>query len=192
MTPELEWLASRPDQVPLRLKATSVGLLDALVRDGNSGIPRSLPFSAVFLRLALGLSFLSAVADRFGLWGAFGEANVSWGSFARFVVYTGKLNWFLPGALIPVVAITATGAEVLLGLCLAIGWQTRAAALMSAILLLLFGITMTMALGVKAPLNNSVFSAAGGAFLLVTCSEFPFSMDNLLRRGSKSPQSSSQ
>jgi hypothetical protein len=26
-------------------------------------------FSSVFLRLALGISFLSAVADRFGLWG---------------------------------------------------------------------------------------------------------------------------
>ena len=27
-------------------------------------------FSSVFLRFALGFSFLSAVADRFGLWGA--------------------------------------------------------------------------------------------------------------------------
>jgi hypothetical protein len=27
-------------------------------------------FSSLFLRLALGLSFLSALADRFGLWGA--------------------------------------------------------------------------------------------------------------------------
>ncbi len=45
-------------------------------------------FSSVFLRLALGLSFLSAVADRFGWWGAFGHPNVAWGSFARFVAYT--------------------------------------------------------------------------------------------------------
>ena len=29
-------------------------------------------FSSVFLRIALGGSFLSAVADRFGLWGAYG------------------------------------------------------------------------------------------------------------------------
>jgi hypothetical protein len=34
-------------------------------------------FSSVFLRFALGLSFLSAVADRFGLWGAFGQRNVA-------------------------------------------------------------------------------------------------------------------
>ena len=34
-------------------------------------------FSSVFLRFALGLSFLSAVADRFGLWGQFGQPNVA-------------------------------------------------------------------------------------------------------------------
>jgi len=58
-------------------------------------------FSSVFLRLALGVSFLSALADRFGLWGTVGQPNVSWGSFARFVAYTGKLNWFLPESVIP-------------------------------------------------------------------------------------------
>ena len=138
-------------------------------------------FSSLFLRLALGLSFLSALADRFGLWGAFGRPNVSWGSFARFVAYTGKLNWFLPEALIPALAIIATCAEASLGLCLVIGWYTRTAALLSGILLILFGVTMTVALGVKAPLDFSVFSAAGGAFLLATCPEFPFSVDKLRR-----------
>ena len=42
---------------------------------------RAAGFSSV--RLALGLSFLSAVADRFGWWGAFGQLNVAWGNFAR-------------------------------------------------------------------------------------------------------------
>jgi uncharacterized membrane protein YphA (DoxX/SURF4 family) len=138
-------------------------------------------FSSLFLRLALGLSFLSAVADRFGLWGAFGQPSVSWGNFARFVAYTGKLNWFLPEAVIPALAITATCAEALFGLCLVIGWRTRSAALMSGMLLIVFGVTMTGALGVKAPLNFSVFSAAAGAFLLATCTEFPFSVDTLRR-----------
>jgi hypothetical protein len=36
-------------------------------------------FSSVFLRYALGLGFLSAMADRLGLWGAFGQPNVEWG-----------------------------------------------------------------------------------------------------------------
>jgi|SRR5690242_13754547 uncharacterized membrane protein YphA (DoxX/SURF4 family) len=138
-------------------------------------------FSSLFLRLALGVSFFSAVADRFGLWGMFGQPNVSWGNFPRFVAYTGKLNWFLPETLIPAVAIIATFAEALLGVCLLIGWQTRTAALLSGILLILFGVTMAVALGVKPPLDFSVFSAAGGAFLLATCTEFPFGVDSLRR-----------
>jgi uncharacterized membrane protein YphA (DoxX/SURF4 family) len=145
-------------------------------------IDRLRGLTSLFLRLALGLSFLSALADRFGLWGAFGRPNVSWGTFARFVMYTGKLNWFLPEGLIPGLAIIATCAEGLLGLCLVIGWHTRTAALLSGILLTLFGVTMAVALGVKAPLDFSVFSAAGGALLLATCTEFPVSADQL-RRG---------
>jgi hypothetical protein len=53
---------------------------------------------------------------------------------------------------------------------------------MSGILLILFGITMAVALGLKAPLDFSVFSAAGGALLLATRTEFPVSADEL-RRG---------
>jgi uncharacterized membrane protein YphA (DoxX/SURF4 family) len=142
---------------------------------------QSLPYVSLFLRLALGFSFLSAVADRFGWWGTFGQPNVTWGSFARFVSYTGTLNWFLPKAMIPALAMIATSAETLLGVGLIIGRHARAAALLSGFLLILFGVTMTAALGVKAPLDFSVFSAAGGAFLLATCAEFPFSVDNLFR-----------
>jgi len=47
---------------------------------------------------------------------------------------------------------------------------------------IIFALTMTIALGVKAPLNASVFSAAGGALLLATCTDFPFSLDELLRQ----------
>jgi uncharacterized membrane protein YphA (DoxX/SURF4 family) len=139
-------------------------------------------FSSVFLRLALGISFLSAVADRFGLWGVYGQPNVAWGNYARFVDYTAKLNWFLPAAVIPALAFIATAAETLFGLLLALGWKTRITALLSGVLLITFALTMTMALGVKAPLNASVFSAAGGALLLATCTDFPFSLDELLRR----------
>jgi uncharacterized membrane protein YphA (DoxX/SURF4 family) len=139
-------------------------------------------FSSVFLRLALGISFLSAVADRFGLWGVYGHSNVAWGNYARFVDYTAKLNWFLPAAMIPALAIMATAAETLFGLLLVLGWKTRITTLLSGVLLITFALTMTMALGVKAPLNLSVFSAAGGALLLATCANFPFSLDELLRR----------
>ena len=130
-------------------------------------------FSSVFLRFALGLSFLSAVADRFGWWGAFGQPNVAWGNFARFVSYTGKLNWFLPHATIPALAVLSTGAEILFGLLLLAGWQTRITAACSGILLMTFGLAMTLALGIEAPLSLSVFSAAGGSLLLATTAGAP-------------------
>ena len=139
-------------------------------------------FSSAFLRLALGTAFLSAVADRFGLWGAYGQPNVAWGNYARFVAYTAKLNWFLPAAAIPAVALISTVAETILGLLLILGCKTRITALLSGVLLILFALAMTMASGVKAPLDFSVFSAAGGALLLSACESYPFSMDELLRR----------
>jgi uncharacterized membrane protein YphA (DoxX/SURF4 family) len=76
--------------------------------------------------------------------------------------------------------IIATGAEILLGLLLLIGWRTRAAAFLSALLLLIFGAAMTLALGVKAPLNFAVMTGIGGSWLLATCEIFPFSMDEFL------------
>ncbi len=138
-------------------------------------------FSSVCLRLALGISFMSAVADRFGLWGADGQPNVAWGDYARFVDYTAKLNWFLPASTIPALANFTTAAETLFGLLLVLGWKTRITALLSGILLTIFALAMTIALGVKAPLNFSVFSAAGGALLLGTCTNLPYSLDELLR-----------
>jgi hypothetical protein len=58
-------------------------------------------YSSVILRGGLGLGFLSAVADRLGLWGAFGQPNVEWGTFSRFLEYTHTLNWFVPAEMIP-------------------------------------------------------------------------------------------
>ncbi len=139
-------------------------------------------FSSAFLRCALGIGFLSAVADRFGLWGAFGQPNVEWGNFARFLEYTHTLNWYVPAAMIPSLGVIATGAEIVCGLLLVVGWHTRAAALLSGLLLLSFGVAMTLALGVKAPLNFAVFSGVGGALLLANCGTFPFSLDELLAR----------
>ena len=119
-----------------------------------------------FLRVALAAGFLSAVADRFGLWGPAGAANVAWGAWQPFVDYVAKLNWFAPPASIPILAWTSTVAEVVCGIGLLIGWQLRWFALGAGLLLLSFAATMTLALGPKAPLDFSVFAAAGGAFLL--------------------------
>jgi uncharacterized membrane protein YphA (DoxX/SURF4 family) len=134
------------------------------------------------LRYALGLGFLSAVADRFGLWGPFGKPNVAWGDFSRFLEYTHTLNWYVPAGIIPALGIIATGAELLFGILLLLGWYTRVTALLSGLLLVLFGVSMALALGVQAPLNYGVFTGAGGAFLLANSARFPFTVDELLFR----------
>ena len=139
-------------------------------------------YSALLLRIGLGVGFLSAVADRFGLWGAFGQPNVEWGNFSRFLEYTHTLNWYLPARMILPLGVIATGAETLFGLLLLVGWHTRAAALLSGLLLLTFGVSMTLALGVKAPLNFAVLTGIGGALLLANCEGFLFSVDELLSR----------
>jgi hypothetical protein len=51
---------------------------------------------------------------------------------------------------------------------------------LSGLLLLVFGVSMAVGLGVKAPLNYTVFTGAGGAFLLATCERFSLSVDELL------------
>lgn len=118
------------------------------------------------LRVALAAAFVSAVADRFGLWGAPGEPGVAWGAWAPFLQYVAKLNWFLPAALIPAVGWIATIAELILAAGLLIGWQLRWFAYASALLLLLFALTMVVASGPKAPLDYSVFTGVAGALLL--------------------------
>jgi uncharacterized membrane protein YphA (DoxX/SURF4 family) len=139
-------------------------------------------YITVFTRIALGASFLSAVADRLGLWGEYGQRHVAWGNFARFTAYTGNLLHFLPGSFSPLMAWTATGAEIILGIALIVGLFTRATAVASGILLLGFALAMTFSLGVKSPLDFSVFSASGGAFLLGSFERYRFSLDEVLQR----------
>jgi uncharacterized membrane protein YphA (DoxX/SURF4 family) len=140
------------------------------------------PYITVYLRLALGITFLAAVTDRFGVWGAPGAPNVSWGDFAHFLRYAAQLNAFLPPALIPLVGWLVTVLETLLGLALLVGVQTRIAALASGGLLGLFALAMTASTGVKSALTYSVFSASAGALLLATSASYPWTLDALLKR----------
>lgn len=123
-------------------------------------------FYVLLLRWALGTAFLSAVADRFGLWGAFGQPNVAWGDMTHFLAYTARVVSYLPASLVPLVGWLATIAEIVFGIGLLFGPFPRIVALGSAILLLLFALSMSVSLGVKAPLNFSVFTASAAAFLL--------------------------
>jgi uncharacterized membrane protein YphA (DoxX/SURF4 family) len=111
------------------------------------------------LRIALGTAFLSAVASRLGLWGKYG------GDWGRFVKYAGEVNWYLPAALVPAVAVLATLFETTFGVLLVSGWQVRRAAAGSAVLLTLFALAMFSG-DPKSPFDYSVFTAAFGALTL--------------------------
>ena len=115
-------------------------------------------------RLALGAAFLSGIASRFGLWGK----GVGYGSFERFEQYTAEVNAFMPKASIPYLAWAATAGELGLGVLLVLGVWRRPVALASAALLLIFGMAMALSLGIKSPLDYSVFSASAAALLLAT------------------------
>ena len=116
----------------------------------------------LYARLALGLAFLSGIADRLGWWGK----DVGYGGWAGFVRYTGQVNAFAPPAMIPFLAWAATVAELSLGIALIVGFRLKWTALASAVLLVIFGTAMAISLGPKSPLDYSVFSASAGALLL--------------------------
>lgn len=132
----------------------------------------------VYLRFAIGIGFLSAVADRFGWWGPPGTPNVTWGTFHNFLTYTAKLNPWLPGSWIPAIGWAATICEIYFGVMLIIGYRTRLAAVLSGLLALAFAIGMVLGLGIHPPLSYSVFAVSAGSFLLADAGRYPLSLDN--------------
>jgi thiosulfate dehydrogenase (quinone) large subunit len=143
-------------------------LLDAVRRYGS-----------LYLRLALAAGFLASVTDRLGLWGRPGTQNVSWGNLQRFMAYTAQLNPWAPPALIPAIAWFVTAAESALACALLLGLYTRWSGFLSGVLILLFGLGMTIALGVKSALDFSVFAASAAGFGLAALESYPWSIDSL-------------
>ena len=90
----------------------------------------------LFARIALGASFLTAVADRFGLWGPYGAKNVSWGDFAHFVKYTGSVMSLFPSSLTVSFALAATLSESVFCIVLYLCFKTRIASVLSGLVLL--------------------------------------------------------
>jgi len=120
----------------------------------------------LFVRFAIGIAFLSAVADRFGIWGNPGGENVAWGNFENFVAYVTYLNPFLSNTLNIVLAWVVTFIEVILAGMLILGFRLQLASLLSGVLLLSFALSMTIIMGIKVPFDYSVFTASAASFLL--------------------------
>jgi uncharacterized membrane protein YphA (DoxX/SURF4 family) len=133
----------------------------------------------LFLRLAIGTGFLSAVADRFGFWS---KEVSAWGNWDNFIAYTQSLNPMVPLSMIPFIGWTSTLLEIVFGLCLIIGFKTSFIAKLSGWLLLIFALAMTFTRGIKAPLDYSVFAASAGAFALSLIKEKFLELDTLLKK----------
>ncbi|PQO26902.1 DoxX family protein [Blastopirellula marina] len=113
-------------------------------------------------------SYLSAVADRFGIWNRLGSDEVAWGNMESFLAYAQLLLWFLPTSIADIAGWTATVVEIGLAVFLLLGIAIRPAAFASGLLLLSFAASMTLATGPEGPLSYSVWTAAAASFLLAT------------------------
>ncbi|MCL9804699.1 DoxX family membrane protein [Flavobacterium amniphilum] len=129
------------------------------------------------LRLSLSAGFLSAVADRFGMWG---KAVSVWGNWENFLNYTQQINRWVPGSLIEPLGIVATAAEIIFPVFLLLGFKTELFAKLSGYLLLVFALSMTFSTGIKGALDFSVFTAAAAAFALSTMKEKYWEIDSII------------
>ncbi|MGB5499274.1 MAG: DoxX family protein [Maribacter sp.] len=128
----------------------------------------------LFLRFGIGIGFLSAVADRFGLW----PVEISaWGNWENFLEYTEVLNPLIPKMLIPTFGIMATFAEILCGVCLIIGFKTELIAKLSGFLMLIFALAIAFSTGIKGAFDYSVFAASAAAFALSLMNEKYLELD---------------
>ena len=131
----------------------------------------------LFLRFGIGFGFLSAIADRFGLW----PAEISaWGNWDSFLSYTKLINPFIPQMLIPTMGVIATAAELIFGICLIVGFRTELMAKLSGYLLLIFALAITFSSGVKGALDYSVFAASAAAFALSIMKDKYLELDLLI------------
>jgi uncharacterized membrane protein YphA (DoxX/SURF4 family) len=131
----------------------------------------------LYARMAVGLGFLSAVADRFGLWGPHGSHNVAWGSFSQFTAYTASVNSVLPASWAPSLALLSTVFETAIGIGLVLGIRTRWMAIGAGTLLAIFAFAMSVSFGIKRPLDLSVFAAGAAGFMLSTAPRYRWSFD---------------
>ena len=132
------------------------------------------------LRLSIALGFLSAVADRLGLWD---EEISNWGTWESFLDYTAFINPWFPESMIPAIGFVATVLEVVFAVFLLIGFKTSLFAKLSGYLLLIFALSMTFSSGIKGVFDYSVLTAAAACFALSEMKTKYLEVDSLIQRG---------
>jgi uncharacterized membrane protein YphA (DoxX/SURF4 family) len=134
--------------------------------------------SSIYLRIAIGASYLWEVADRLGLFGPNGQPHVGWGDWKHFTAYAKQVMSFLPDGIVNPLATIATIGEGGFGLLLILGLFTRMAAIGSGILSLCFAIAMAISFGIESPLGYSVFTLSAASFLLAGATQYSWSLDS--------------
>ena len=129
----------------------------------------------IIFRVAISVTLFSAVADRLGYWGD----QSTWGNWANFEAYTGQLLFFLPHSMVAVAGVIATIFEKAFVILLHIGHKRRLVAILTGSLLVLFGASMVLALGLKPTLDYSVWVGASACYLLAGIPYYKFSIDQL-------------
>src|SRR5215470_7632266 len=104
------------------------------------------------------------------------------GRFRSFRGVHGRVTSLFASSLTVSFAWAATVGETLFRILLIAGFKIRMASVLSGLLLLSFAMAMVTGLGIKAPLDYSVFSAAAAAFLLAFWEPDRFTLDKRLNR----------
>ncbi|WP_442587663.1 DoxX family protein [Pedobacter sp. AW31-3R] len=139
---------------------------------------QTFDISQLFLRVSLGSGFILPVMDRFGWLGEVGQQGNAWGNWDNFVVYTQTLMPYMNTGLTTLMAILATAGEILFGIALVLGYQTRLAAMGSFGLTLAFAFSMLFFAGYRAPFTYAVFVASASSLLLAGIPVYRWSLDN--------------
>ncbi len=139
---------------------------------------KTINLTQLFLRIAIAITFLSAVADRFGLWGAPGQASVAWGNWENFRIYSNSVNSFVPESIGNILAIVATVFEIIVSVLLLIGYKIRFIAVGAGLLLLCFALAMTISFGIKSALDYSVWVDVTACFLLASIPSDAYSINS--------------
>ena len=153
----------RPGPITLTLCALIVALTVSTLATRPG---RSRWLLAWGVSVALALDFLGAVLDRFGVFGPPGAPGVSWGSWEQFTTYTSVLLGGSATWLSALSAMLATTVEIFLVGLLLVGRQRRWAGKITAGLLVVYLVSMSLTLGPDDVALFAVPILVGGALLI--------------------------
>jgi hypothetical protein len=130
-------------------------------------------FAVLLTRFGLASTYLSGVADRFGVWARFGGvAGAAPGDMQHVAARIHGAAPVVPAALALVFAWIATTLDAAFGLGLLLGIRTRTMAFGSGVLALVYAFaTLLLPSGLHATFASGFFAIAGASMLLAVLAD---------------------